>query len=151
MFVKVAGTSLYGEDLPRVIFLFEKGDEALGRFVRITVVSVVFVLLAAGSALAVEYTCYKDVCKGTDKRDTITGGPDNDKSQTFYGLRAGDILKDTNGDDDRDTMYGEEGDDLLNTADGDGRDILRGGSGYDVCIGDPNDEFKGCEDEIIRR
>jgi Ca2+-binding RTX toxin-like protein len=115
------------------------------------VVSVVFVLLAAGSALAVEYTCYKDECHGTNRADTIIGGPDNDKSQTFYGLEGKDILKDTNGDDDEDTIYGEEGSDRLNAADGDGRDTLRGGSGYDMCTGDRNDEFVGCEEEIIKR
>jgi Ca2+-binding RTX toxin-like protein len=108
--------------------------------------SVVFVLLAAGSAFAVTYDCHKSTCYGTNNADTIDGtGID----QTYFGKDGRDILSDTVGDD-RDTIYGDAGNDRLNDADGDGRDTLRGGPGYDVCIGDRNDEFRSCEDTIIR-
>jgi hypothetical protein len=118
----------------------------LARIARIAVVSVVFLLLAAGLALADTYTCTTAKCDGTNKDDTITG---TDRSQTFFGQAGGDTLRDTAGDD-ADTIYGEDGGDRLNDADGDGRDTIRGGAGYDVCIGDRQDTFRGCEDIRIR-
>ncbi len=47
-------------------------------------------------------------------------------------------------------LFGNAGSDRLNDADGDGRDVIRGGEGDDVCIGDRNDSFKGYEVERIR-
>ena len=118
----------------------------MARIARITAVSVVFVLLAAGLAMADTFTCNKDTCYGTNHRDKITG---TDNSQDIFGLRRDDLLRDRAGHD-RDLLSGNAGDDRLNDNDGDSRDVIRGGPGYDVCIGDRGDTFRGCEDVIKR-
>ena len=118
----------------------------MARIARIAVFSVVFVLLAAGLAMADTFTCTTAYCIGTNNEDTITG---TDRSQEFFGRDGADVLRDRAGND-ADTIWGEDGRDRLNDADGDGRDALRGGAGYDVCIGDRNDTFRGCEDVRIR-
>jgi RTX calcium-binding nonapeptide repeat (4 copies) len=118
----------------------------LRRFARITVVSMLVILLAAGLASAKTFTCTTVNCYGTDNPDTITG---TSKDQNFYGYRGDDQLYDQSGND-TDVLNGNVGDDRLNDADGDGRDTINGGNGYDVCIGDRNDTFKNCEVERIR-
>lgn len=103
---------------------------------------------------------------GTDERDGIRGGPDND---VVLGLGGNDRLGGGFGDDQvfggtgNDRILGREGDDVLLGEDGndrikgghgddlldggDGNDVIRGTRGQDILIGgDGNDAMKGGRD-----
>ena len=127
------------------------------RLVRIMLLTVLFALLAASAAQALtiygtsdpdEIDCCPtdDIIYGYGGGDDINSGEGDD---SVYGGGGNDRLVDYAGED-TDTLRGQAGRDRLNDADNDGRDTIIGGKGYDVCIGDRRDEFRGCEVERIR-
>ena len=64
---------------------------------------------------------------------------------TIYGLQGDDRIRANTFTNDRDILYGNRGNDRLNALDGDDFDTLRGGPGYDRCVGDAGDEYISCE------
>jgi Ca2+-binding RTX toxin-like protein len=75
---------------------------------------------------------------GTRHDDVILARAGND---FLYGRRGND------------TMRGNRGNDVLRAfgpLGHSGRDILGGGDGFDVCVGDPGDRFFNCEVVRIR-
>lgn len=103
-------------------------------------------VLAAGAALAVTFTCSQATCTGTDDNDQITGTA---RDQTIIGLRGNDRLRDRLGPD-HDNLQGRKGDDFLNTQEGNSAnantDRVNGGPGFDVCRVDSKDRVRNCEE-----
>jgi Ca2+-binding RTX toxin-like protein len=89
-----------------------------------------------------------DYCHGTN---VIVGSRQNDVipgtrcDDTIWGLKGNDRISGNGGED---TLLGNGGNDRLNGVDVFGSpepDVLRGGRGFDACVGDPFDTFLGCE------
>lgn len=79
--------------------------------------------------------------------DTIFGGRGSDYlpgtrcDDVIFGLSGNDTLI---GNDGRDLLLGGFGNDRILARDGE-RDIVRGGRGYDRCVGDTFDVYTSCE------
>jgi Ca2+-binding RTX toxin-like protein len=86
---------------------------------------------------------YAATIEGNSRDNTLFETPQNDR---MYGYGGQDDLyaDDFSGDTDR--LYGGGGADYLDAQDGDGQDLLDGGRGYDVCVGDPGDTFVSCRE-----
>ena len=85
-----------------------------------------------------------NVIVGTPGRDRLKGTSGRD---AIFGLGSNDVLFGNAG---RDRLYGGRGNDRLWGLDS-SRDILRGGlGGNDTCIGRVNDQFRNCENIVIR-
>ena len=84
----------------------------------------------------------QNVIVGSLGPDFLQGTPCND---TIYGLPGNDVLVGNGG---RDILFGGNGRDSLRGVDG-RRDQLRGGSGFDTCIGDQFDQFVSCEADVV--
>jgi Ca2+-binding RTX toxin-like protein len=105
----------------------------------------------AGSSTFVRGTANDDVIAGMNGPQTIYG---RDGDDVINGGKGPDVIYGGRGDDNLTTgkggateaAYGGPGDDVLNDyASGQSPGLLRGQGGYDVCIGDKLDTFKGCE------
>lgn len=79
-----------------------------------------------------------NVVVGTLGSDRLVGTPCAD---LIYGLNGADVLIGRGG---SDTLRGGRGDDRIRGVDGE-PDLLAGGRGTDVCVGDQFDSFTGCE------
>ena len=117
-------------------------------FKRITALAAISIGMTAGTAHA------------DPTPNFIPGTPDND---LLVGTRHNDFILARRG---NDVLVGWQGNDILRGGGGDdtlrdwrpagpgqnhsGHDLFRGGPGNDRCIGDAGDEFRGCEDIIIR-
>jgi Ca2+-binding RTX toxin-like protein len=84
---------------------------------------------------------YAATITGNDRANTLNETSQND---TIYGRGGNDELNAWQFSGDRDRLYGGGGADYLDADDGDGEDLLDGGRGYDVCYGDPGDNFVSC-------
>jgi hypothetical protein len=71
---------------------------------------------------------------GTFQRDAIFGLAGNDR---LIGRARSDWL------------FGGRGNDVLRGGVGPAQDVMRGGSGFDTCIGDRNDVMINCERRIV--
>jgi Ca2+-binding RTX toxin-like protein len=102
-------------------------------------------VMAAGAALAVTFTCTQARCVGTNNPDRITGTA---RSQTIIGKGANDRLIDTQGQD-HDSLRGRIGNDTLNAQEGNNAtgntDRVNGGPGRDTCFVDNKDSLVSCE------
>jgi hypothetical protein len=123
---------------------------------RITMVAAMLamVLATAAVALAVDKTCTRSECYGTNQADKLYERSGIGAADTIYGKAGGDLIRaDTyfgGTEADPDTLYGGRGADRLYADDDDGRghdglDRLVGGRGFDTCNGDANDTYSGCE------
>jgi hypothetical protein len=125
---------------------------------RTTVCRKMFIVLAlaallvgvlAPAALAINKGCTTYPCYGTHNNDKLAERVGNGVPDQIYGLRgndntihAGIFVSDD------DILLGGRGNDTLNALDADGRDTLKGGPGFDVCIIDElygKDVTQGCE------
>ena len=86
---------------------------------------------------------YAAVIEGTPRPDVLRETPEND---TIYAKAGDDTVRAGIYGRDADVLYGMANDDTLRARDGDNRDTLRGGRGYDVCVGDEFDLYAGCEE-----
>ena len=120
--------------------------------IAVLVVSLLLVVVAAGTALAATRYCAGsgNYCYGTANPDTIYDGPGYDIIQARAGgdlVRAGYYLYDY------DDVYGGRGGDVIRARDDYNSgyyDIVNGQRGYDVCYVDYADSVSNCE-EVIRR
>ena len=118
----------------------------------VLVVSMLMVVMAAGTALAATRYCagHGNYCYGTANRDTIYDGPGSDIIQARAGgdlVRAGYYLYDN------DNVYGGRGADVIRARDdfdSNYSDFVNGQRGYDVCYVDNADSVSNCE-EVHRR
>ncbi len=116
------------------------------------------VFVSVAVAAKITGTNGNDYLPGTRFQDHIAGGAGADRIEgfkrgdflhgdsgedTILGQRGGDKLYAGNGNVDR--LRGDGGDDILNARDSQGRDVLRGGAGFDECVGDVGDTFSECE------
>jgi Ca2+-binding RTX toxin-like protein len=120
--------------------------------IAVLVVSMLLVVVAAGTALAATRYCagHGDYCYGTANPDTIYDGPGSDTIQARAGgdvIRAGTYLYDY------DYVYGGRGNDVIRARDDFDSgyyDIVNGQRGSDVCYVDYADIVSNCE-EVYRR
>jgi len=118
----------------------------------VLVVSMLMVVVAAGTALAATRYCagHGNYCYGTANRDTIYDGPGSDIIQARAGgdlVRAGYYLNDN------DNVYGGRGADVIRARDDFDpgySDFVNGQRGYDACYVDNADRVSNCE-EVYRR
>jgi hypothetical protein len=118
----------------------------------VLVVSMLMVVVAAGTALAATRYCagHGNYCYGTANPDTIYDGLGSDIIQARAGgdlVRAGYYLNDN------DNVYGGRGADLIRARDDFDpgySDFVNGQRGYDVCYVDNADRVSSCE-EVYRR
>jgi hypothetical protein len=103
-------------------------------------------MLFAGVAMARNFQCSDRPCEGTPEADTIFERGGNTVGDTIYGRPGPDTIRADTFTNDNDFLFGQRGHDTLNAQDGDPNDILDGGRGFDVCIGDVGDTFRDCED-----
>jgi Ca2+-binding RTX toxin-like protein len=103
-------------------------------------------LMLAAMAMMVSLfavVAYAAEIQGTNKQDQLLESDGND---TIYGDDRADNIDATIFALDRDEVKGNKGPDTLNVTDGDDADTAKGGNGWDVCFGDPNDHLD-CEEE----
>ena len=114
----------------------------------VLVVSMLMVVVAAGTALAATRYCtgHGNYCYGTANPDTIYDGPGSDIIQARAGgdlVRAGYYLNDN------DNVYGGRGADVIRARDDFDpgySDFVNGQRGYDVCYVDYADSVSNCEE-----
>jgi hypothetical protein len=114
----------------------------------ILVVTMLMVVVAAGTALAATRYCAGNgnYCYGTANPDTIYDGPGSDIIQARAGgdvVRAGYNLYDY------DYVYGGRGRDVIHARDDYNSgysDFVNGQRGYDVCYVDYVDSVSNCEE-----
>ena len=124
----------------------------LRRIVTVLAVGALLLVLMAGAAYAVTKVC-DTTCKGTNKRDTLTGTA---ADTTFYGKRGSDRITDIAGPD-NDVVYAGRGKDTVNVMDNvqgnnkDNGDYVDCGSGYDtVFFNESRDTVVNCENQNPR-
>lgn len=108
-------------------------------------VTMLLVVVAAGTALAVTKTCKDTPCFGTANADLLYERVGNMLQDRIYGLEGDDVIDANNFNQDSDRLRGDGGRDRLLSNDGDGRDIVYGGPGRDICYVDRGDLARNCE------
>ncbi len=91
---------------------------------------------------------YAATIEGNDNANALfeTAGDD-----VIRGFGGGDVLDANNFSGDEDVLRGGPGSDRLLANDGDSRDLLVGGSGFDICVVDDRSEIGGgCEKVRVR-
>jgi hypothetical protein len=106
---------------------------------------VVATLVAVPIAYAATFRCDEVPCIGTNGKDKIRERVGNGKGDHIRALGRADDIKANRYSRDRDRLDGGAGSDELKALDGDAKDVLNGGSGDDVCVGDQGDSFRSCE------
>jgi Ca2+-binding RTX toxin-like protein len=79
---------------------------------------------------------------GSPQADSLQGSSCND---AIYGFANNDRLVGRGGED---RMFGRRGSDRLNGIElvgGPRPDVMRGGTGFDMCVGDAEDQYVNCE------
>lgn len=107
--------------------------------------AMMLVFAAAGAVLAAQLACNKDPCIGTDNDDLMYERAGDNKKDSIFGLKGGDVIDANTFFSDKDALHGQEGRDRLLSNDGDGSDVVKGGPGKDTCIVDKGDRRKSCE------
>jgi Ca2+-binding RTX toxin-like protein len=104
----------------------------------------VTMLLAAIAVLVTLFAAaaYAATIVGTHQNETLLESELND---TISGRGGIDHIFADQFRADRDVANGNGGNDDINAFDQDDLDTLSGGDGYDLCRGDPGDEFRSCE------
>jgi hypothetical protein len=108
-------------------------------------VAALLVLIVTPAAVAINKRCDEKPCFGTSANDRLRERQGNGVADKIYGLKAKDRIRAGRYGSDRDRVYGNKGSDRLVTADGDQRDRANGGPGFDVCLVDSGDRYRGCE------
>ena len=95
-----------------------------------------------------EPQCTGDVVVGSVTNDTLFGTNCDDivvaraGNDTLFGRDGADVLAGGPG---RDRLF-----DALDNGEGEHVDVLRGGRGFDLCVGDVGDRFIACERVLYR-
>jgi hypothetical protein len=123
----------------------------IGRFLAIgaAVVAASVTLVAPPATANIEpRSCEGDVLVGSTARDFLVG---TDCDDLIWGRAGNDVLT---GRDGADFLAGGLGNDVLRDAADDNAygtfDVLRGGRGFDRCVGDAGDQFISCEIVFVR-
>jgi hypothetical protein len=122
----------------------QRGKE-VRKVAMLAVVVAVVVLAFAGVALAVNKTCTKDPCRGTEAKDTLHEQTEDDVDDNISGRKKDDKINAFRYTDDADELRGDSGNDNLDADDDDNEDVLNGGKGKDTCNGDNGDLGISCE------
>ena len=104
----------------------------------------VFLVVAAGVAVAVTKTCNNIPCTGTNNDDVLHERHGSVKDR-ILGKDGNDRIDSVDWGSDRDVLEGGRQGDRLVTVDGDARDSARGGAGRDTCFIDQGDASRSCE------
>jgi cell division protein FtsX len=122
----------------------QRGKE-VRKVAMLAVVVAVVVLAFAGVALAVNKTCTKDPCRGTEAKDTLREQTEDGVDDNISGRKNADKIDASGYEDDVDDLRGGSGNDNLDAEDGDPDDLLNGGKGTDTCNGENGDDSENCE------
>jgi Ca2+-binding RTX toxin-like protein len=108
----------------------------------------VTLLLAAMAVLVTLFAAaaYAATIEGTGQSETLL---ESDLDDTIFGGGGFDDIFADRFRADRDVANGNAGNDEIDAFDQDDLDTLNGGYGYDLCRGDPGDEFRSCEKIFI--
>jgi len=117
---------------------------------------------AAQPACTITGTSGRDVLRGTPGDDVVCGQQGDDiifgggGRDVLRGGRGRDILYGQAGADALyaglgrgDELHGEQGNDYLDARDGAPFDLLRGGSGENMCVADAEDHRRGCRHPLV--
>jgi hypothetical protein len=137
-------------------------SKRIRRPLAVLVLSMLLLVVAAGTALAVTKQCpgNGNPCYGTDQPDTLYDGFGTDYQ--IWAYRGADTVfawRTRNGDvtsNEYDYVRLGRGNDYVDSWDGDTGakggyyDVVYGGPGYDTCVVDNEDYYYGCESVDVR-